>query len=212
MLYFLFQWFVRITGFIPQLLVFRLKVNYEDPKVQQRHIRGKAIVVSNHNYLFDFAVLLYVFFTRTLRCAVAEVMYKKNVFMTLFLKLSGCVRVDRDNCDLSFLDRMKRILDKGGVVEIYPESRLPQKGEARPLEFKPSYVYLALETEAPVIPVYSNGKLFDPERAEVMIGKPIYTAELYDNSLSHKENINKINLYIRSKIIELGEQLEKDKV
>ncbi len=209
MLYFIFQWFVRITGFIPQLLIFRIKLHHEDKKIQGRHIRGKAIVVSNHNYLLDFGVLLFVFWTRTLRCAVAEVMYQKNIFMTTLLKLLGCVRVDRDSCDFSFLDRMKRILDRGGAVEIYPESRLPEKGEARPLEFKPSYVHLALDSGAPIIPVYSNAKLFSKERLEVVIGKPIDPMELYDSRLSEKENVNNINSYVRSKIIELGKQLEE---
>lgn len=211
MLYFIFQWFVKITGVIPQLLVFRLKVHYEDKKVQGRYIKGKAVVVSNHNYLLDFAVLMFLFPFNTLRCAVAEVMYQKNFFMTALLKLLGCVRVDRDSYDFSFLERMKRILERGGAVEMFPESRLPQKGEARPLEFKPSYVYLALESDAPIIPIYSNGKLFCRERAEVVIGKPVYPAELYDSSLTEKENVNYINQYVRSKIIELGKQLEENK-
>ena len=209
MLYFLFQWFVRITGFIPQLLVFRIQVHYEDKKLQGRHIRSKAIVVSNHNYLMDFAVLLFVFWSRTLRCAVAEVMYHKNIVMTSLLKLLGCVRVERDSYDFSFLDRMKRILSKGGVVEIFPEARLPRPGEEKPLEFKPSYVHLALESQAPIIPVYSSGKLFERQRLHLVIGKPILVSDLYDSTLSERENIQKINAYVRSKIIALGKQLEE---
>lgn len=209
MLHYLFQWFVRITGFIPQLIVFRTKVHYEDKTVQGRCIRSKAIVVSNHNNLFDYAVLLFVFWTRALRCAVAEVMYNKNFLMTLFLNLLGCVRVDRDAYDMSFIDRMKRILNRGGVVEIYPEGRLPRKGEEKPLEFKPSYVHLALETGAPIIPVYSNSKLFTREREQLVIGKPIYAEELYDGTLSEQGNIRRINDHVRSKIIELGNQFEK---
>ncbi len=209
MFYFLFQWFVKITGFIPQLIVFRMKVHYVDKAVQGRRIRSKAIIVSNHNYLLDFAVLLYVFSSRTLRCVVAEIMYNKNIFMTALLKALGCIRVERDGYDFSFIDKAKRILQKGGVVEIYPESRLPKKDEERPLDFKPSYVRLALESGAPIIPIYSNGKLFGRERERVIIGKPIDVSELYDSTLTEKENVNIINQYVRSKIIELGKQLEE---
>ena len=209
MLYFLFQWFVKITGYIPQRIVFRLKVRYEDKAVQDRKIRSKAIVICNHNYLLDFGVLMYVFWTRTLRCAVAEVMYSKNFFMTTLLKLLGCIKVDRGSFDMGFLDQLKKILDRGGVVEIYPEARLPQKGEERPLEFKPSYVHLALDSGAPIIPVYSNGKLFGKERLQVVIGKPIEVAAMYDSALSEKENLININSYVRRKVIALGEQLEK---
>ena len=59
MLYAIYHWFVRITGYIPQLILFRTKVHYEDKSVQGRAIRSKAIVVSNHNGLMDFAVLLF---------------------------------------------------------------------------------------------------------------------------------------------------------
>ena len=177
--------------------------------VQDRRIKGKAIIVSNHNYLMDFAVLMFVFWRRTLRCAVAELMYHKNFVMTFLLHFLGCVKVERDSHDFSFLTDLKKILDKGGVVEIYPEARLPKKGEERPLEFKPSYVYLALESGAPIIPIYNNAKTFSKERERVIIGKPIPIEELYDASLSEKENIDKINTYVRSKIIELAKELER---
>lgn len=206
---FLFNWFVKITGWIPQLLIFRTKVHYEDKSVQSRRIKGRAIVVSNHNYLMDFGVLMFVFWRRTLRCAVAEIMYQKNVFMTFLLNALGCVKVERECHDFSFLTRLERVLNRGGVVEIYPESRLPLPGEELPLEFKPSYVYLALETDSPIIPIYNNAKPFGRERERIMIGKPISARELYDERLSEKENINNINTYVRSKIIELGKELEK---
>ena len=206
---FLFNWFVKITGWLPQLLIFRIKVHYEDKAVQDRRIKGKAIVICNHNYLLDFGVMLYVFWRRTLRCAVAEIMYNKNFVMTALLKLLGCVRVERYTHDFSFMGKLKKILDKGGVVEMYPESRLPDPGDERPLEFKPSYVYLALESDAPIIPVYSNAELFSKKRTRVIIGKPINVRELYDDSLSEKDNIAKINTYVRSKVIELKQQLKE---
>lgn len=209
MILFLCNWFVKLTGWIPQLLVFRTKVYYEDKAVQDRRIKGKAIIVSNHNYLMDFAVLMFVFWRRTLRCAAAELLYRKNFLMTFLLNALGCVRVDRDGHDFTFLTKFKKILEQGGVVEIYPESRLPLKDEARPLEFKPSYVYLALESGAPIIPIYNNAKPFAKERERVIIGKPIYVEQLYDATLSDRENIEKINTYVRSKVIELGEELER---
>ena len=203
------NWIVKITAFLPQFFVFRTRVSYEDKRAQSTRIRGKAIVVSNHNNLMDFAVLLFVFWRRTLRCAVAEVLYQKNIFLTAFLHFMGCIRVERDAHDFSFLPKLKRVLDRGGVVEIYPESRLPRREEEKPLAFKPSYVYLALESGAPIVPVYQNGKAFARERAEVVIGTPIYVEELYDATLSERENIEKINQYVRNKIIELGKKIEK---
>ncbi len=207
-MFFICNWFVKITGFLPQLFIFRTKIYYEDKKRQSNRIKGKAIVVSNHNSLMDFAVMMFVFWRRTLRCAVAEVIYQKNFLLTFFANALGCVKIDRESHDFSFLSKMKKILDKGGVVEIYPESRLPDPGDELPLEFKPSYVYLALEADAPIIPVYSNAKIFSKEREKLIIGTPINVRDLYDSNLSEKENISNINTYVRSKIIELGKQLE----
>jgi len=206
---FLFNWFVKLTGWIPQLFAFKIKVFYEDKKVQGKKIRGKAIVASNHNTIMDFGVLMFVFWRRTLRCVVAELMYAKNFFMKVFLYALGTIKVDRDMHDFSFLGKCQKILDKGGVVEIYPEARLPRKGEALPLEFKPSTVYLALETGAPIIPIYSNGGQFSKLGTHVIIGTPIYAQQLYDDSLTKKENIENINAYLRGKIIELGKELER---
>ncbi len=208
----LFSWFVKITGWILSLTVFRTKVYYEDADVQRRRIKGKAIITPNHTSVFDFAGMMFLFPLRTLRCVVAEVMFNKNFFMNVFLRMLGSIRVERDDFDFSFLGKCKRILDRGGVVEIYPESRLPKPGESRPLEFKPSAVYLALEADAPIIPIYTDGKYFCKQRCRIIIGKPIYVRELYDSALSEKENIENINAYLRGKIIELSEQLaEKQK-
>ena len=68
-----FHWFVKITGFIPERLVFGTKVYYQDKSVQSRRIKGKAIVVCNHQSIFDFATLMFVFPSRTLRALAAEV-------------------------------------------------------------------------------------------------------------------------------------------
>ena len=209
MIVFLFHWFVKITGWLAYWIVFCPKYYYEDKKRQSRRIRGSAIVISNHASVWDVAILLFAFPLRTLRCAVAELMYQKNALMSLFLRLFGAIRVDRTSRDLSFLSTCERILSGGGVVEIYPEARIPQKGEERPLAFKPSAVLLALRSGAPVIPVCHRSPYFGKGRTKVMIGAPIDVRELYDDTLSEKENIIKITEGIRRRIIEFETELQK---
>lgn len=203
----LFHWIVKITGWLPQKLIFRTKVYYEDKSVQSRRIKGKAILASNHTSLLDYAVIMFLFPLRTFRCLAAEVLYTKGILMRLLLGALGMIRVDRDTNDFSFIDRSRRILDKNGVIEIYPEARLPLPNETRPLPFKPSAVYLALETDTPIIPVYSTGKLFSMERNRVIIGKPLYLRDFLDEQQSHAENIQELTQLLRGKIIELEQQL-----
>ena len=67
-------------------------------------------------------------------------------------------------------------------------------------------------SKVPIIPVYTNGSYYKKSRAKIIIGKQIKVEDLLDENLSEKENIEKLNKYLRDKIIELGEQLnEKQK-
>ena len=205
-----FNYFVKITGWLVQKIIFRTKIYYEDKKVQSRRIKGKAIIVSNHTSVYDYAAYLFVFFFTTLRCQMAEILYRKK-FLALFLKMMGGIYVNRDIHDLSCLDKSNEILSKGGKVLIFPEGRIPKKDEERPLEFKPGAAILALMSEAPIIPIYTNGIYFTKKRVRVIIGTPIKIENLIDKNLSEKENIDIVNKVIKEKIIELGRMLDEKK-
>ena len=202
------QAFTRITAWPAQAVCFRTKFHYEDKRVQSRRIKGAAIVISNHTSVYDFAAMLFAFPFRTLRYLMAEVLFKKKG-LAGFLKAMGGVMVDRDAYDFGFLDKCREILEKKGVVGIFPEGRLPREGEERPLPFMPSAAYLALMSGAPVIPVYTDGKYFSKKRAHVIIGKPIDVSSLADSGRSDKENIEKVNEYLRQRIVELGNELQR---
>ena len=130
----LFNAFVKITAFPVQWAIFRTKVYYEDKSAQSRRIKGAAILVSNHTSVWDYAGYMFVFFFRTLRTQMAEVLFEKKP-LGLFLKMMGGIRVNRGANDFACVAKSQAILERGGVVEIYPESRLPLKGEERPLLF-----------------------------------------------------------------------------
>lgn len=201
------NWFVKITGWLPALILLNTKYLYEDKKVQSRKIRGRAIIVSNHTSVYDYLLMIFVFFGRTLRYQMAEVLFKKKALGT-FLKAMGGIYVDRNANNYSFMTKSESILKKGGVVGVFPESRLPLPDEERPLEFKPGAAYLSLVSDTPIIPVYTNGSYFHAfskkKRAVVAIGKPVKAGDMYDESLSEKENLANISAGLRNKIIELG--------
>ncbi len=202
--------FTKLTAWLPQKVVFRTKLCYEDRAVQGRRIKGKAIIASNHTSIYDFAVYLFVFFSRTLRFQVAEVLFRKKV-LGWFLGMLGCIYVDRYDNNFGFIHDSEQILAKGGVVGVFPESRLPRPGESTPLEFKPSCAYLSLMTDTPIIPVYTKGRYFTKHRAVVIIGRPIVPSETVDPRLSEKEQIEQLNRVLREKIIDL-EKLINEKI
>lgn len=204
----IFNGFVKITAYPVQKLIFRTKVYYQNKSVQSRRIKGAAIIASNHTSVFDYAVYLFVFFTRTLRVQMAEVLFDKKP-LGIFLKMLGGIYVNRDTHDFSFMYKSEEILKKGGVVGVFPESRIPRKGEETPLEFKPGTAYLAISAEVPVIPVFTNGKYFCRERARVIIGTPMDPRDYTDDSLGEKENIANFTNALRRRIIELENELNE---
>lgn len=205
-----FNWFVKITGWLVQKIVFRTKIYYENKSIQSRRIKGAAIIACNHTSVWDYCILVFTFISRTIRCQMAEVLFKKKV-LGLFLKCMGGIYVNRDTHDFSFINKSNELLNKGWVVGCFPESRLPLPKEERPLEFKPSTIYLALQSGVKIIPMYTNGVYFKKGRARVIIGEPICARDLVDDSLSEKENVERITKILREKIIELGKKLDEEK-
>jgi 1-acyl-sn-glycerol-3-phosphate acyltransferase len=197
-------WFVKITGWLPQLLYFRKKVTYIGKKEK---VRGKTLIISNHKSLMDYALYMFTFPFVTLRTLTAEVIYNKGKLMAWFIKKLGCIRVDRDSYNFSFLDRTIDILNDNGTVLMFPESRLPDSDKM--LEFKSSFVYIALESGAPILPVFTNGSYGKKKRARAVIGEKIYLNELYDKSKSEEENIKYLTEYVRNYVLKLGESINE---
>lgn len=203
-----FNVFTKITGYPAQLLCFRTKVYYEDKSVQSRRIKGGTILISNHTSIFDYAVYLFVFWSRTLRFQMAEVLFRKKA-LSLLLRALGGIFVDRDAFDFGFVAKSQRIIEKGGVVGIFPESRLPKKGEERPLPFKTSAAYIALTTGAPIVPVVTNGSYFNKKRARVLVGTPVRAEQFIREGASDKENLQAVTDALREKIIDLETMLNE---
>lgn len=204
-----FNYFVKLTGWIVQKIIFRTKISYEDKSVQSRKIKGPALIISNHTSVYDYVVCMFTFPFRTLRYQMAEVLFKKKL-LGLFLKMLGGIKVDRYTGDAACVEKSIKILKKGGVVGVFPESRLPKTGEEIPLPFKQGAAYLALYCNVPVIPVYLSGGYFGKNRAEIIIGKPLNVYDFVDDSKDDKENLTLVSERLRNKIIDLGKLLKNE--
>ena len=209
----LLLWFVKITGFPVQYFYFKKRVYYES-NLSPRKIKGAALIVSNHTSIFDYALIMYTFFTRSIRTLVAKEIFEKNWFMNIFMKGLGAIKVERQSYDFSFMPKMIKCLNKKQVGLVFPEARLPRENEREDfLPFKPSYIYLALETGVPIIPVYTNGiygklKKKRNSHAKIIIGDPIYPRELISEEKTEKENLEWINNYVRDYIKRLKNIVE----
>lgn len=201
-------WFTKITGIIPQALFFKTKMYYLNKKPK---IKGGALIISNHTSVYDYALYLFVFFIRHIYVLIAKSTYNQNGFIHGLMKNLGSIVVDRNSYDFNFMSEVEEKLNKNKLVLLFPEGRLPRKEEHDLLEFKPSFVYVALHTGKPIIPIYTNGEygFLNKKRTRVMMGDPIYVKDLYDDEKSEKENIDYICNYVKDYIKKLRNELNK---
>lgn len=200
-------WFTKITG-LPMFLYLKLKIFCKDDNKSFRHVPRSCIIMSNHTSLFDFALYLAIFYFRSVRFLMAEILFNKNPVLTLFLYKIGGIKVDRNVCDFSFVGDSLDILDNGGTVGVFPEGRLPKKGEGI-LPFKPGIIHIALRTTAPIIPIYTDGNYGLFKRAHVIFGEPIYLSQYCSTETPSSEEIEMLTSLLRNRICDLKDELER---
>lgn len=204
-----FRWFSKLTGVIPALVFFKPRVYKEKGKKEKG--RG-TLYVSNHKSLFDFPLMLLVFWYKSLHTLIAEVLYSKNAVLTFILNMLGGIKVERNEKRSDFIYRSEELLEKGKNLLIFPEGQLPRSNELG--ELHASWAYIALRSGAQVVPVVTDGNYGLFKRAGVMIGTPI--TDLYEFCGITKEDdasdaAKKANEKLREELIRLSRKLEEKK-
>lgn len=202
------SYFVKITGFPPAWLFLKPKFYYESKTSGK--LPKPCILASNHISLIDMPLYWMRFFGTNMRFLVAEVMFNKNAFMNALLYRTGCIHVDRNVFDFSFIEDAVDALDRGESIGIFPSSRLPVDG--KPFPFKPSVAIIALHSDAPIVPCYTDGNYGFKKRAHVMIGDPVTVADLLgdrENELTEEQKISIITENLEKRVYALGDELKK---
>ena len=197
---------VKLTGVIPAVLFFKPKKFYFGAKAK-RFLPKPGILMSNHTSLMDFPLYVATFPLCTLRFWMAEVLFNKGKVFSWFLYKIGGVFIDRDVCDFSFVSDSLEILDKKGRIGVFPQGRLPVGG--KPFPFKSGIVLVALRTDAPIIPMYTDGNYGIFKRAHIMIGEPIYLRDFCNNENPPQDEVDKLTAMLEEKTYALKAELER---
>ncbi len=195
--------FVKLTGLFPAWLYLKPRIRLASGA--KRRLPKSCILVSNHISLMDFVVYLLVFPSRTIRFLIAEVLYNRGKLFARFLNLIGGIRVDRDAKNFDFVSHSLTVLDNGGAIGVFPQGRLPVKGQHFP--FTASTAFIALRTDAPIIPVYTDGNYGLTKRAGVVIGAPLYLHEHCLDNVSEQEQLTHLTKLLEEKVYALKEEL-----
>ncbi len=205
---YLLLWFTKFVGVLPGLLLFfKPKVYYVDKSIQGKKLPKGSILMSNHKSLMDFVFYLCFFWRNTIRFLMAEVLFRKGKAFSAMLFGLGGIYVDRDAFDFGFMNESIQTLARGGIVGIFPEGRLPLNG--KPWPYKPSIVYIALHSGAPIIPVYTDGQYGFNKRSGIVIGTPIYLQDHYQGENPAEEDLKRLTALLEQKTAELKEFMEE---
>ena len=104
-----------------------------------------------------------------------------------------------------FVSDCIELLDKGRCLGIFPQGRLQVDG--KPFPFTVSTAFIASHSDAPIVPVYTDGNYGWGKRANVMIGAPMCLADYKKPGLSDKEQLQHLTDVLEQTVWDLGKQL-----
>ena len=198
------RWIGILSGWPLQLLCFRRKIHYQNKAVQGRHIKGGALIISNHFCPADFVVNNFLFFPRMLYVVASE--YAFNTKGLRFgMRFFGGIETDRTVRGMSFIHQSAELLQKGQLVQIFPEGHNTLDGKLHP--FYPSYLVLALMGGVPIIPVVLDGNYTFKKRQHVLIGEPIDLADHFPGGKYTQADLERVNEQIYQHMLMLQKDL-----
>ena len=141
--------------------------------------------------------------------AAADYFFDKRFKGTLAALALNAIPIDREVTSRTSSDRIRRLLDDGWSVVIYPEGGRSPDGWGQ--DFKGGAAYLSSRTGAPVVPVFIDGtgpifgkgmKRPKRGRTSVVFGVPLVPAD--------DENTRRFNARIESAVTVLGDEVLSD--
>jgi 1-acyl-sn-glycerol-3-phosphate acyltransferase len=135
------------------------------------------VLIANHlNWLDSFLILLaFPAEPRIHLLGDPELLRRRRLQWWVVRQVAGYIVVDRHvRSDSAMFDQVKRCLEIGAVLGIYPEANYgPAEGVLLP--FKRGFAHFALRAQVPVLPVALSGTkdLWLRKQVELIIGEPV---------------------------------------
>ena len=193
---YILYYFVKITGIFPAPFLMP-KVIFTD-KSMKRIPKGRLLIISNHTSFTDVSAILCAFWYRQLHFLAASELFETRLG-NFFFRNMHCIKVDRQNLNMSVMRQVGDVLKKDKPVAIFPEGRISQtEGEIE--GFKSGAAVMAIMNSCPILPIYLR-KPEGRKRKVLVVGQPI-DLEYHGKFPSVKE-LEDMSSDLRSKELEL---------
>lgn len=114
---------------------------------------GPVILCANHTSYLD-SMLMGLASRRKVTFMILRSFYR-HPFLGLFIQGCGAIPVSQSAADRESMRRALEVLERGGVIGIFPEGRLSTTGDTG--EGRPGAALLATLSGAPIVPVTISG-------------------------------------------------------
>ena len=197
--------FSRWSGW-PLFFWFRVKKIYVNKK-QKHHIRGGAIVISNHILYSDPMVLHCGLWDRRLDFVITDDITNTK-FKHWVFRQWGCIPVNRQKFSLNHFREIVQRLEGGNLIGVFPEGHVSLANENPMSPFKSGVVLMAHQANVPIYPVYREIRKSVFHRQKLLIGEPIDIRKQFGDKIGMKE-VEEISRYLFEKESEL-KQIYRD--
>lgn len=134
------------------------------------------VFASNHQSIYDIPIV-FATIDRDLRI-VAKASLGRFPFLGWHLRLAGHVLVDRDRPGAGVVKRMRRLVEDGASVIIFPEGTRSVDGTVG--RFKGGIFLMAIETGLPIVPVTIAGSRHVMKKGRLMVCPGEVTLTVHD--------------------------------
>ncbi len=188
-------WFLKIITWLPIRIMYPTVV-----KGRTKFIKGKAVVVGNHQSNADPVLIFTVFWRRMHYLAKKELM--SNKLTNWFFSKMGAISVNRQSVDLSSIKKSLRALKENKALVVFPEGGRRENSFTD--DIKNGAAMFALKADAPIVPMYfvKKPRLFRFNK--LIVGDPIYLDKKFIGDTS-KETLEIVSKQIEGVMLEMKE-------
>jgi 1-acyl-sn-glycerol-3-phosphate acyltransferase len=185
-----FVYLIIVLGALLLRVAFRLKILNRKALKEVRALKDPVLVIGNHVSSIDFLFMSYLLFPKRLSFVVARHLYYNDSSSWALRIMKNSIPKRQFVADYECVKSIKKMIDKGISVGLYPEGRVSIDGTESGLE--PNIAKLIKWLGVPVVYVHFKGGYLAMPRYNLIL-KPV-KAEAEAKVLFTKEEVDSLSV------------------